>query len=113
MDLYCWQHVVEQEPDVYNALTRVNKQLATLSIPTPKRRTNYYGAITYMIGSAFHRTDGPALESSTRRCWFYKDKLHRIGGPAVELEYGGIQYWRHGLRYKKTDFAELNKFKIT
>lgn len=81
MDLYCWQCVVEQEPDLYNTLTRVNRQLSQLRpIPTIEQSAN---TIKYTVNNVLHRKDGPAhIIAPLFEYWWYKGRMHRENGPA-------------------------------
>jgi hypothetical protein len=44
--------------------------------------------------------------------WFFKGKLHRENGPAVEYFNGNVEYWLHGIKLTKKFFKkEVAKLK--
>lgn len=107
MDLYCWQRVVKQEPDLYNALTRVNRQLTQLR-PVPIKIQYSYDQIQtknvhitrYYVGKELHRDDGPADIDNDTKTWYCRGEVHRKDGPAYIS--ANVRVWRrHGKRHRK------------
>ena len=61
----------------------------------PDNFTGYYiherGNVKYFKNGLYHREDGPAIiKPSGTKEWLVKDKLHRIGGPAIESYVGEL-----------------------
>jgi len=55
-----------------------------------------------------HNENQPAIEMKGLKCWFMDGKLHRANKPAIETEYGTVQYyWRGVLINKKIAEGEL------
>ena len=59
----------------------------------------------------YHREDGPAIESSTgRKFWFKDGKYHREDGPAIVWENGTSEYFLNGKEYTKEEYwKEIEK----
>ena len=52
-----------------------------------------------------HRTDGPACIYPNRACvWVFNDKLHRIGGPAIEHVDGTKEWFLYGEKHTETQY---------
>lgn len=58
--------------------------------------TRYYKKGTEIL----HRLDGPALYAYNRTEWWVNDKLHRIGGPAVEWVSGSKEWYINGYPHR-------------
>ena len=58
------------------------------------------GVITYRVNGLRHRLDGPAYITKTTTKWYYEDKLHREGGPALEETSGYKVWYHHGLPHR-------------
>ena len=62
----------------------------------PTKFINNEGLIEYRLDGKLHREDGPAYyDMGTNECWFYNNKLHRVGGPAESWS-GSERWYRHG-----------------
>ena len=59
------------------------------------------------------RKDGPAIEcSSGRRDWFRDRKRHREDGPAIIYEDGRHEYFLNGIQYSKEIYCiEIEKMR--
>jgi hypothetical protein len=64
----------------------------------------------------YHRLDGPAVEYSSGKKWWYKNgKLHREDGPAVEYSDGDKYYYYNGEKIfvdTDTEFKQYIKMKV-
>ncbi len=79
------------------------------------RTVSEFGTIFYKNKEgAYHRLNGPAVEfSDGRKYWYKNDKLHRIDGPAAEYPNGKKQYWIEGIECSIDEFlTSTNKFII-
>lgn len=57
-----------------------------------------------------HCLTGPAAEFDGDKKWWVNGLLHRIGGPAVELNNGDKEYWVDGIRHREDGPAIDFKF---
>jgi hypothetical protein len=56
---------------------------------------------------AFHREDGPAIESHDgTKIWFVDGKRHRENGPAIELADGGKEWWLNDVQLTEEEFNQ-------
>jgi hypothetical protein len=52
-----------------------------------------------------HRLDGPAIElEDGSKFWYVNDRRHREDGPAVEHANGRVEYWIEGKKYSRKAF---------
>ena len=53
-----------------------------------------------------HRIDGPAIEvQNGHKEWWYNGRLHRLDGPAIERTNGTVQFWKEGVMYTDITFT--------
>jgi len=78
----------------------------------PEYDTGYLtdGFVKYYKGYLVHREDGPALIMDNAKQWFFMGERHRLDGPAIEFNDGGVAYFIFGIRYKKSEFDNITKY---
>lgn len=60
--------------------------------------------VEWMIGTAKHRRDGPAVEyADGSEIWCLYDLIHRKDGPAITHSDGCVEYWIAGYHYTDID----------
>ena len=61
---------------------------------------NEYGTKRYYSGNKLHRIGGPAIEwKNGRKAWYVDGVLHRDGGlPAVDFGDGEMEWWINGVQ---------------
>jgi hypothetical protein len=73
--------------------------------PTYKEHSN--GTKEWRLNDKLHREGGPAVElASGTKAWFLNDKFHREDGPAVERADGDKEWFLNG---KRTTALEVFK----
>lgn len=54
------------------------------------------GERRWTLSGRLHRIDGPALEVDGDSYWFQYGRLHRVDGPAIEWKSGATAWYRNG-----------------
>ena len=64
----------------------------------------------WYINGKRHREDGPAAEWFTQKFWWVNDKMHRLDGPAQISDYGYVEWWINGRKYSKVEHNAIVLF---
>jgi hypothetical protein len=64
--------------------------------------TNEDGIKAWYQDGKLHRLDGPAIEVNDSKAWYQYGKLHRLEGPAWEMADGSKEWWINGKQITKT-----------
>jgi hypothetical protein len=75
----------------------------------PTLTINEHGDKEWCLNGAWHREDGPAIESADgSKYWCLNGKTHRVDGPAIEDIDGDKEWYLNDRRYKFDDWLEVN-----
>ena len=69
----------------------------------PRTLTNARGDKLWLLGNKVHRVGGPAIEfANGNKEWYINGLLHRIEGPAIEHHDGSEMWFQYG-KFHRTD----------
>jgi hypothetical protein len=101
-----WILIALTDSSTYNLVIRSNRALYNWAIDRTnqeqlkKHWLKFNGSHYHLPNGWLHRTDGPAIiHLNGVQTWYYDNKIHRDGGPAVEA-ITFHEYWQHGLKHR-------------
>jgi hypothetical protein len=71
------------------------------------------GTIKWYQNDKLHLIGGPAIEyADGSKAWYQEGKRHRLDGPAIERPDGSKEWYINGKEYSQDGFDEFTKTKI-